>query len=290
MRGEILGTAAYMSPEQAEGEPADERADIWAFGVCLLEALTGRRVFSGANASRVLASVLKDEPDFAALPPSTPQAVRRLLRRCLVKDRDQRLHDIADARLELEEAMAMPAAETAFAVAPAPRRMPRSWIAIAAAALVALGVAGDPARRAVVALDAHTGAGRPLRSQPAAQRSGRADPTAEMTITADGNTVVYVARTPRGLVPVRSPDRPARRRRDSRRRAHRELPLPLARRAMGRLRALCPGAPVSSMTLRKVSIEGGPSVELAKGGAILGASWGPDDTIVFGQGPVRCSA
>ena len=141
MRGELLGTAAYMSPEQAEGEPADERADIWAFGVCLLEALTGRRVFSGANASRVLASVLKDEPDFAALPPSTPQAVRRLLRRCLVKDRDQRLHDIADARLELEEAIAAPAAEPE-PVAAAPRRASRLSIAITAGACLALGVAG----------------------------------------------------------------------------------------------------------------------------------------------------
>src|SRR6185436_7894084 len=111
MRGELLGTAAYMSPEQAQGEPADQRADLWAFGVCLLEALTGRPVFRGANASLVLASVLKDEPDLASLPAASPAAVRRLLRRCLEKDRHQRLRDIADARLELEEALAAPAVE-----------------------------------------------------------------------------------------------------------------------------------------------------------------------------------
>ena len=109
MRGEILGTAAYMSPEQAQGLPADERADIWAFGVCLLEALSGRRVFNGANASFVLASVLKDEPDLDALPPTTPPVVRRLLRRCLEKNRERRLDDIADARLELEDVLATPA-------------------------------------------------------------------------------------------------------------------------------------------------------------------------------------
>ena len=109
MRGEILGTAAYMSPEQAQGEPADARADIWAFGVCLLEALSGKQVFEGTNHSLVLASVLKDEPDLEALPAGTPAVLRRVLRRCLEKDRDRRLRDIGDVRLELEEAVGAPA-------------------------------------------------------------------------------------------------------------------------------------------------------------------------------------
>jgi serine/threonine protein kinase/Tol biopolymer transport system component len=101
-RGEILGTAAYMSPEQASGKPVDKRTDVWAFGVCLYEALTGRRAFDAEDAPNTLAAVLRDDIDLEALPPGTPRPLRRLLERCLVRDRRHRLHDIADARLELE--------------------------------------------------------------------------------------------------------------------------------------------------------------------------------------------
>ncbi len=101
--GVILGTAAYMSPEQARGKQVDKRADIWAFGVVLFEMLTGRPLFSGETVSDVLASVLRAEPDWARLPGETPPSVRRLLRRCLVRDPKARLRDIGDARLELAE-------------------------------------------------------------------------------------------------------------------------------------------------------------------------------------------
>src|SRR5512134_3024492 len=101
--GIILGTAAYMSPEQARGKAVDKRADIWAFGVVLWEMLTGRRLFVGETVSDVLAGVLKTEVDLAALPAEAPPAVRRLLRRCLERDPRNRLHDVADARLELRE-------------------------------------------------------------------------------------------------------------------------------------------------------------------------------------------
>ncbi len=104
--GVILGTAAYMSPEQARGRTVDRRADIWAFGVVLYEMLTGRRLFDGETVSDLLASVLKTEPDWSTLPTGTPAPVRRLLGRCLVRDPRERLHDIADARLEIEEAIA----------------------------------------------------------------------------------------------------------------------------------------------------------------------------------------
>jgi eukaryotic-like serine/threonine-protein kinase len=130
--GVILGTAAYMAPEQAKGRPVDARADVWAFGVVLYEMLTGRRAFGGHDVSEVLASVLKDTPSMAALPPETPPSVRRLLRRCLEKDPSRRLASMADARLEIDDA------GVAEAPAGAPRRASAAtvlpWVAAALAA------------------------------------------------------------------------------------------------------------------------------------------------------------
>lgn len=102
--GLIMGTAGYMSPEQARGQRVDQRADIWAFGVLLYEMLTGRRLFRGETVSDTLAAVLKDDVDLRALPDDTPLPLRRLLRRCLQRDPRRRLHHIADAQLEIEEA------------------------------------------------------------------------------------------------------------------------------------------------------------------------------------------
>src|SRR6266498_3079747 len=101
--GVILGTASYMSPEQARGKPVDRRTDIWAFGAVLYEMLTGKRAFPGETVSDVLAAILKTEPDWSALPPATTSAIRELLRRCLEKDPWHRLRDIGDARITLEE-------------------------------------------------------------------------------------------------------------------------------------------------------------------------------------------
>jgi eukaryotic-like serine/threonine-protein kinase len=133
--GVILGTAAYMSPEQARGLPADKRADIWAFGVVLYEMLTGRTTFAGETVSDTLAAVLKTDPDFALLPAETPPAIRRLLGRCLERDRRKRLHDIADARLELDT---IDEAASAAVATPAARRWPwLPWAALAAIPLAA---------------------------------------------------------------------------------------------------------------------------------------------------------
>jgi len=136
--GLILGTAAYMSPEQARGKPVDKRADIWAFGTLLYEMLTGSRLFDGETVSDVLAAVLTREPEWSSLPQSTPPGVQRVLRRCLARDPRERLHDIADARLELVEATRDEAG------APAPsaesrKARRRRWAA--GAALLAFGVA-----------------------------------------------------------------------------------------------------------------------------------------------------
>ncbi len=100
--GHVLGTPAYMSPEQTRGEALDKRTDIWSFGCCLYEALTGRRPFKGNSISETLAAVLTEQPDFGALPRVVPRSIRHLLRRCLEKDVQRRLHDISDARLEVD--------------------------------------------------------------------------------------------------------------------------------------------------------------------------------------------
>ena len=102
--GALLGTAAYMSPEQARGRPVDTRTDIWAFGCVVYEMLTGAKAFGGDGLAEVLANVIKGEPDWTALPAETPPALRLCLRRCLQKDARQRFHHIADVRLAMEDA------------------------------------------------------------------------------------------------------------------------------------------------------------------------------------------
>ncbi len=119
--GVILGTAAYMSPEQAKGKAVDRRTDIWSFGVVLFEMLTGHQTFSGETSTDIMAAVVRAEPDWTILPAGVPQRIRKLLQRCLVKDEKRRLRDIGDARLELEEGSAEPIAEFA-ATKPATRR------------------------------------------------------------------------------------------------------------------------------------------------------------------------
>ena len=101
--GMIVGTAAYMSPEQARGKAVDRRTDLWAFGCVLFEMITGRRVFPGATVSDTIAAVLERSPDWTALPPATPPRVRHILARCLEKDPKQRWRDIADVRIELDD-------------------------------------------------------------------------------------------------------------------------------------------------------------------------------------------
>jgi serine/threonine protein kinase len=104
--GIILGTAAYMSPEQARGKTLDRRAEIWSFGCVLFEMLSGKPVFQGETVTDTLAAVLSQEPDWGRLPTATPAAIRRLLGRCLQKDVKRRLQAVGDARIEIEEALA----------------------------------------------------------------------------------------------------------------------------------------------------------------------------------------
>ncbi len=132
--GVVIGTAAYMSPEQARGKSVDKRADIWAFGAVLYEMLCGRKAFEGETVSDTLAAVLRADIDWAALPRETPSSVRRVLRRCLERDTKTRFHDIADARIEMDEVSEPQAPMPSPARA---SRRSRLWPSAAAVLLVA---------------------------------------------------------------------------------------------------------------------------------------------------------
>ncbi len=135
--GVILGTAAYMSPEQAKGKAVDRRADIWAFGTVAWECLTGRRLFGGGSLTETLAAVMRDEPDLAVLPPATPRALRELIAHCLVKDPRRRLQAIGDTRVVLEEVLAGPREAVLPELHPKAGSAVTRWLR--AAALVAAG-------------------------------------------------------------------------------------------------------------------------------------------------------
>jgi Tol biopolymer transport system component/predicted Ser/Thr protein kinase len=184
--GMILGTAGYMSPEQAKGLPADRSSDVWAFGCVLYEMLTGRRVFDGGSVSEILADVLKSEPEWIQLPPGTPEAIRRLLRRCLQKDRKLRLHDMADVRIEIADALSepMPPQVPTLAAPGRSRRKERiAWLS--ALALVALVAAG-----AVIRVF------RPVRGASEMRVEITTPPTMDavsIAISPDGQKIVFVA-------------------------------------------------------------------------------------------------
>ena len=116
--GVIMGTAAYMSPEQASGATVDKRADIWSYGVVLFEMLTGQRMFTGETVSHVLGGVLRLEPPWDALPDGTPGSIRRLLRRCVLKDRKQRLPDIGVVRFDIDDAVTPASSSAAMSTTP----------------------------------------------------------------------------------------------------------------------------------------------------------------------------
>jgi len=191
--GVILGTAAYMAPEQARGAAVDKRADIWAFGVVLYEMLVGRSLFSADTVTDTLAGVLKTEIDFAALPDSTPAAIRRLLRRCLERNPKNRLHDIADARIVLDDLIAgrsdesRPASPIDAPPNPWPARL--SWLAVGAAVSAAVAIGLGEARKAPARASAASGA------QPFALRRLTELPGAEMqpTLSPDGRMLVYAS-------------------------------------------------------------------------------------------------
>jgi len=183
MPGMIFGTPAYMSPEQAKGKEADRTADVWAFGCVLYEMLTGHQVFEGETVGEIVAGVFKVEPDWHRLPLETPEGIRRLLRRCLRKDRQLRLHDIADARIEIDETQSGFDVLSPVAPIATPRRERMAWIsALTLLALIA----------AVLAVKAF----RTVLPPPEVRLEISTPSTADLVslaISPDGRKIVFVA-------------------------------------------------------------------------------------------------
>ena len=194
--GMIIGTAAYMSPEQARGKSVDRRADIWAFGVVLFEMLSGKRVFAGDDITDVLASVLKSDPDWSAAPANLPAPIRRLLRRCLEKDPKARLSSIGDARLELNEHEPVVAPASAAAVAARPSLMSRLWPV--AAAVIVTALAAYALRPVMSAPEL-----REVRTSVLAPTGQRMFPdSAQVAISPDGTQVAFVTGDVQGATGV----------------------------------------------------------------------------------------
>jgi eukaryotic-like serine/threonine-protein kinase len=184
--GVVIGTAAYMSPEQARGRPVDKRSDIWSFGVVLFEMLTGHRCFEGETVSDVLAAVLRQDPDWSKLPAGTPPQVRALLARCLERDPKKRLRDIGDAWIETAPSIPAP-------TVPSRRRSPLGWVATVFVAVAALAIGFAAARWLTTPVPPAKAAAIhsvvPL--PPGTRLSGWASPI--LAISRNGRTLAFVA-------------------------------------------------------------------------------------------------
>jgi hypothetical protein len=270
--GVILGTAAYMAPEQARGREADRRADIWAFGAVLFEMLTGRRAFAGETVSDTLAAVMRDEPDWAALPAALPPRWRRLIARCLVKDPRARLQAIGEARIALGEPASDVQGLPAAGGAAAPERgvRPAWFLALAALALALAAVAGWALLRRPAPAPAATELSMML---PPGHRFAGDRGYCFFALSPDGRAIAYVAWSGSG------PSRMRVRRLD--RREDVELPGTEGARNM----FFSPDGEwigfFNSQSMCKVSVRGGSPVVLAEAGQDRGGAWLDDGTIVY---------
>ena len=269
--GMVLGTAAYMAPEQAKGKPVDKRADVWAFGTVLFEMLTGRNPFVGDDVSDTLALVLKFEPEWDALPDETPARIRQLIQTCLQKNPKQRVHDVADVRLAMAGAF-----ETMVESVP-PLSESRQVLPLTAAVSVAVAL--------VTGLVVWTTTRSPV-ERPVTRFSITAPPgqtfsrvfNVPVAISPQGTHVVYAARSGTSLAT---------------RQLHvRQIAQLESTPLRGTEAAISPffspdGEWVGfqdfeDRTLKRVSILGGPTATICQlDGVLRGASWGRDDTIVF---------
>jgi serine/threonine-protein kinase len=285
-RGVILGTAAYMAPEQARGKAVDKRADIWAFGVVLYEMLVGRRPFVGDDVTDVLAAVVRGEPDWSALPATTPSRIRELLRRCLTKDPRQRLHDIADARLEIDDAIGrtaepQPVAVTASASQGRERLAWAATVTVLATALVALASVlyfgrGSPlpSPRVMRSLIDVAPADQ-LRASVPSEASGEGRPSrTAMAFSPDGHTLVFSAiRGDKQQLFLRALDQLE--------------AVPIAGTDGADSPFFSPDGKWVGFwakgALRKIALSGGAATTICNTQLLCGASWGPNDRIVFSR-------
>jgi Tol biopolymer transport system component/predicted Ser/Thr protein kinase len=276
--GVVLGTAAYMSPEQAKGKTVDKCADIWAFGSILYECLTGKQAFRGNNITEILAKVLETEPDWSRLPAHTPASLRTVLRQCLQKDPKLRLHDIADARILM--------GETAVMEAVSAKRPSFFWLtAVTAVALIACILIG-------VALIRHF---QPAPPTPVVTATIKVEPgywlngmilyhgrpnTTAMAISSDGTFIIYSA-IEENPGPWAPPQLYLRRMDQSE-----------AKSIMGTEGGISPFLSPDDRwigfwadgKLKKVPVEGGVATTLCDDPAPFGASWSRDNGIAFVRG------
>jgi Tol biopolymer transport system component len=273
--GIVLGTAAYMSPEQAKGRPVDKRADIWAFGVVLYEMLTGRRAFEGQDVSDLLVAVLSKDVNLETLPTGVSTRLRALLRDCLVRDPKQRLRDIGDARLVLDKIIAgapddgMAATAATATVAPSSRALPWalvSTLSVVAAAMMVLWApwrAEKPSDRPLARLDLDLGDDVSL---PAPAGAG-----SSIAVSPDGTRLAYVSGAPTRLF-VRRLDQP------------KATELPGTQGATQPVFSLDGQwiAFVSGTRLGKIAVDGGAVVQLGDFANIRGISWSEDGSLFIG--------
>jgi len=276
MRGMIVGTPAYMSPEQARGMPADRRADIWAFGCVLFEMLTGRRAFGpGDSVSDAIVAVLSREPDWTALPADLPPRVRTVLGRCLQKDARKRLRDIADVRLELDEEPLDAAAPALIAPPSTPQRRP-AWQRVTSAvaiALIAAAIGGVGVWRF-----AGTSPSGPVPVTrfsfllPEDQKLSRPGHQF-VTVSPDGSRIVYVANGRLYIRPMSDLEA-------------KEIP---GTNVGAENPAFSPdGQSIvfsarSEGGLKRIALSGGAPVTICPAGAVFGLSWAWDGSILFAQ-------
>ena len=284
--GVLLGTAAYMSPEQAKGKAVDRRADIWAFGCVLYEMLTGKMAFRGESVTDTLASVIKEEPDWSHLPTTTPIRVRVLLQRCLQKDPKQRLRDIGDARISLEEVLAgapepLPVTATPVPVPLWRRALP--WAIAATAAALAAVAFWTPWRATTTPAPAE-----PVRFQIPLPENVTFGPTGVFALSPDGRQLAFTASGSDGVQRIWV----------------RALESLEARPLSGSESNFLPPffwSPDSRFIafdaggkLKKIEISGGPAETICGlSGSAVGGSWNRDGVIIFGTnngGLMRVSA
>jgi serine/threonine protein kinase/Tol biopolymer transport system component len=286
--GIILGTAAYMSPEQAKGKSADRRADIWSFGVVLYEMLTGNKAFGGETVSDSLAAVIKDTPDWAELPATTPPRIRELIQRCLQKDPKQRLQAIGDARIIIDEVISG-STQYASGISSTEER-PReivtsiqpaaapSWLRLLPWAIAGALALGLIAAFVTLRGPSHSSAQRtvhlalPLRADELLDRANGP----ALVISPDGSRIAYVTReagAAEGHLLVLDLDK--------------DTPVELEGAGLAASPFFSPDSQwigyFGEGKLKKISVRGGTPIELDSVSGYRGGDWGEDGTIVYAR-------